>query len=203
MIIKIENKTIEFKTVQIEINNRNQVNIFQGNSRTLFYKLNKAILKTDDRLHNIAKTHMLKYKLYLDMTFGDFLLKLKKEDNNDYKLYLNKYGDGKFCNYKITNYHHDKGIYCYIIEDEIVYIGRSKKTFNERFKDYGKITPYNCLINGQATNCNINSKVNELNSITVGFYLMNNASSEGIEVLEKKIISQLKVNHNLWNIQTK
>jgi hypothetical protein len=33
--------------VQIEINNRNQVNIYQGNSRTLFYKLNKAILKTD------------------------------------------------------------------------------------------------------------------------------------------------------------
>jgi hypothetical protein len=201
MIINIENKTIEFKTIQIEIKDRNQENIFQGNNRTLYYKLNKAISKPTDRLHIIAKQQMEKYKLNLEMRFGDFLSKLKKEKNNDYKLYLNKYGDGKFCNYKITNYHYDKGIYCYIIEDRIVYIGRSKKTFSERFKDYGKITPYNCLIDGQATNCNINSKVNELKSITVGFYLMNYSSDKEIEDLEKKIINNLKNGQNLWNIQ--
>lgn len=135
------------------------------------------------------------------MSLGYFLITLKNESNPDYNHFLNKYGDGKFCEYSITKFQKDKGIYCYIVDEQIVYIGRSKKTFSERFKDYGKITPYNCLIDGQATNCNINSKVNQLNILKVGFYLMNDSSDKEIEQFEKKIINSLKKTHKLWNVQ--
>ena len=57
------------------------------------------------------------------------------------------------------------------------------------------------MIDGQATNCNINSKVNELESLTVGFYLMNDSSDEEIEQFEKKIINSLKKTYILWNVQ--
>jgi L-rhamnose mutarotase len=201
MRIIVDKKIIEFQTFEIEIIERNQKNNFQGNKRTLIYKLDKAICNQKDRLHRIANQQKEKYILYHQMQFGEFLLKLKNDGNKDYLLYLNKYGDNIFCNFKITNHHKDKGIYCYIIEDKIVYIGRSKKTFNERFKGYGKITPYKSLINGQSTNCNINSKVNELKSIKVGFYLMNNYSDIEIEELEKKIINYIKGGQNLWNVK--
>jgi hypothetical protein len=74
-------------------------------------------------------------------------------------------------------------------------------TFNERFRDYGKITPYKCLNDGQSTNCKINSKVNDIEKLKVGFYLMDNFSDKEIEVLEKEIINTLKETHNLWNHQ--
>lgn len=202
MKIKVDKTTIEFKTMTVQISNKNQGNIFKDNiKRNLDYRLEKALKNKKDGLHKNAKKLKLKYYSELKMSLGSFLIKLKNESNQDYKLFLNKYGDGRFCEYSITNFLNDKGIYCYIVENQITYVGRSKKTFHERFNDYGKITPYNCLIDGQATNCNINSKVNELESLTVGFYLMNDSSDEEIEQFEKKIINSLKNTHKLWNVQ--
>lgn len=201
MKIVLDNKRIEFEVLPVEIENRNQENIFKDNKKTLIYRLDKAMSNPKDRLNKIAKAQKDKYYDYHQMELGKFLLNLKEMGNEDYNLYLNKYGDRKFCNYKIDNFLNDKGIYCYIVENKIVYIGRSKKTFNERFNEYGKITPYNCLIDGQSTNCNINSRVNIIDSFNVGFYLMNNSSIDEIESFEKEIICQLKTTHDLWNIQ--
>ncbi len=202
MEITVDNQTIVFQTIKLEITNRNQINIFKDNNkRTLISRLDKAINNPKDRLHKIAFEIKNKYNSYHSMKLGEFLLKLKIEFNSDYKLFLNKYGDGKFCKYSINNFKNDKGIYCYILNKHIVYIGRSKKNFEKRFKDYGKITAYNCLIDGQATNCNINSKVNELESLNVGFYLMNNSTDQEIELFEKKIINELKDTNQLWNVQ--
>ena len=201
MKIKINDETISFEVIEIEIKNRNQENIFLGNKKTLEYKLQKAINKPKDRLHKIAKNQKMKYKDYLDVELGKFLMHLKEINNPDFRLYLNKYGDSKYCNYTISKFKNDKGIYCYIVDDQIVYVGRSKKTFAERFKDYGKITPYNCLIDGQVTNCNINSKVNNLEKLKAGFYIMNDSSDKEIESLEKRVINSLKGNGGLWNVQ--
>lgn len=202
MKISVDNETIEFKTLSVDIRNKNQENIFKDNiKRSLGYKLEKAAKNKKDRLHRKADELKHKYKSDLNECLGSFLTKLKSESNPDYKLFLNKYGDSKYCEYSITKFQNDKGIYCYIVDNKIIYIGRSKKTFGERFKDYGKITPYNCLVDGQATNCNINSKVNELKSLVVGFYLMNDSTDKEIERFEKKIINSLKKNHELWNVQ--
>jgi GR25 family glycosyltransferase involved in LPS biosynthesis len=201
MRITVKNEVIEFQIIDLEITNRDQENIFIGNKKTLLYRLNKAILNPKDYLHSIAQQQRDKYPMFHNMNLGEFIFILKSEGNLDYKLYLNKYGDKKYCNYSIRRFQNDKGIYCYIVEDRIIYVGRSKNTFIRRFKDYGNITPYNCLINGQATNCNINSRVNELDNIKVGFYLMNNSTNEQIEKLEQQIINTLKIEFDLWNIQ--
>ena len=202
MKIKVDNIVIEFNIINVSITNRNQNNLFKDNiRRTLKYYLDKAIINNKNRLHKYASSLKDKYSADLNSKLGEFLFKLKDESNNDYKLFLNRHGDELYCNYNITKYSNDKGIYCYIVDDKIVYIGRSKQTFSKRFKDYGKITPYNCLIDGQATNCNINSRVNSLDSLTVGFYIMNNSTDKEIEILEKKIINALKNDNDLWNIQ--
>ena len=201
MIINLNGRQIEFQTLDINIVERNIEHIFKDNKKAVLYKLDKAIANPKDRLHQIAKEHKIKYEGLLNLKLGEFLLKLKSEKNEDYLKYLNKYGDKKYCIYKIEKHEKDKGIYCYIIENEIVYIGRSKKNFKERFNEYGKITAYNCLIDGQATNCNINSKINELSSVKVGFHIMTNDSDEKITLLEKELLKNVQ---NLkWNIQKK
>ena len=202
MEIKINEKIIKFKVVNIKIKKRNIENIFKKNlNRNLNYRLDKALKSKSDRLHKIALELKQKYNQYLDTPLGLFLFELKNARNIDYKLFLNKYGDNLFCEFSISECQNDKGVYCYIVNDSIVYVGRSKKPFGKRFKDYGRITPYNCLIDGQATNCNINSKVNELDLLKVGFYSMNSSSDKEIEKIEIEIINAIKNDNNLWNIQ--
>jgi hypothetical protein len=206
MIIKTNEGEYLFEEIQLNIQKRNIENIFMDNKKTLGYKLNKALNNKKDSLHKIAVLQLIKYEQYLDLNFGVFLKVLKENNNDDYKLYLNKYGDLSYCEYKLNHFTNDKGLYCYIIENKVIYIGRSKKTFKERINEYGKITPYNCLIDGQATNCKINSIINELNSpsIKMGFYKMNNNKGEEISLLEKKVIKQLvESGYELINSQLK
>ena len=206
MIVKVnlEDLDVEFQLVKINLSNKNKIDVFGKNKKTLGYKLKKAIEKKSDRLHSIASLHLEKYKKFLNMDLGHFLQILKNENNQDYKLYLNKYGDLKYCEFKLTEYITDKGLYCYVVNNKIQYIGRSKKTFKERINEYGKITPYNCLIDGQATNCKVNAIINSLNteSVLIGFYVMNSSTDSEISSLEKKIIKYLNDNGNqLWNSQ--
>ena len=204
MIIKKNIKNYEFVEFDLIVSNRNQNNIFKNNLKSLGYRLEKASLNKKDRLHKLSKIHIEKYKLQLSLPLGEFILNLKSNGNPDYKLYLNKYGDKNYCEFSISDYESDKGLYCYVINDKITYIGRSKKTFKERFYEYGKITPYNCLIDGQATNCKINSLINDLSDskIKIGIYIMNEASDKEISLLEKEIIKELiNQGYSLWNKQ--
>ena len=202
MKIEVENKIIEFKIIEINLIKSDIENIFQDNKKKLRYTLEKAIADSKNRLHKIAKEHKIIYEKYLDFKLGDFLFQLKLENNQDYRKYLNKYGDNKYCIYKIEEFQTKRGIYCYILENKIVYIGRSKKTFKQRINEYGKITAYNCLIDGQATNCNINSKINELQNIQIGIHIMEENSDAEIMELEKLILKHGKLDL-IWNIQKK
>ncbi len=204
MKILIDNRDFMFLTTQLKVENKNQQNLFEGNKKTLGYKLKKAINNEKDRLHKISSSFYDKYQDKLDMSFGCFLKMLKDNNNPDYLFFLNKHGDLSYCDFMLENFKNDKGLYCFIINDEIKYIGRSKKTFKERINEYGKITPYNCLIDGQATNCKINSKINSLNNslIFIGFYLMNTSTDIEISDLEKKMIKSLNdEGYDLWNTQ--
>jgi len=80
---------------------------------------------------------------------------------------LNKYGSGAFCRFSI----HPKwsgvyGVYALYIDDILVYIGQAID-FAKRFNmGYGNISPKNCYIGGQSTNCKINKLI--LNSVKEG-----------------------------------
>ena len=87
-----------------------------------------------------------KYKSHLDKKLGDFLKHLKESNDSNYLCFLNKYGDNKFCKFNIYNHLNDKGIYCYIKNDKIKYIGRCTDNFKKRINHgYGKIHPKNCF----------------------------------------------------------
>jgi hypothetical protein len=201
MKIKLNDQIIEFDKIELKIQERNIESIFKDNKKKLRDKLDKAISNPENCLHRIAVQQKEKYKDYLNLNLGEFLMKLKEIGNKDYLLYLNKYGDKKYCFFKIDKHLKEKGIYCFIVDDKISYVGRSKKTFKERINEYGRITAYNCLKDGQATNCNINSKINDYSQVYIGFYLMSQASNEEIIELEKQIIRNQLENTELWNIQ--
>lgn len=136
-------------------------------------------------------------------------LNINLSDRLDPTRELHRYGQGPFCKFKIINHLKEKGLYCYVVNGDIKYIGKvtGKSTFGKRFNGgYGHISPYNCYkkenghSGGRLTNCHINSIVNKelLNGsdIYVGFYVMENDID--ISNLEKKLIED---KHPEWNIQ--
>lgn len=51
-----------------------------------------------------------------------------------------------------------KGLYSFVVDNTIKYIGRSHDPFYKRVNQgYGHISPKNCFRDGQSTNCRINS----------------------------------------------
>jgi len=81
---------------------------------------------------------------------------------NRRKLKTHDHGQKQFCHFKILNDDHtirEPGVYAITVDGETKYIGRCvnlKKRFNA---GYGQISPRNCFIGGQLTNCRINNLI--------------------------------------------
>ncbi|WP_217652918.1 GIY-YIG nuclease family protein [Flavisolibacter ginsengisoli] len=199
--ITASNCSVNFILVPIEISKRNVDNVFAHYSRrTLEETYEKARKKPTYCYNSVLKKHGDKYSKFFKQPLGHFIKHLKEQGNLDYKLYLNKYGDEKYCSYCINSYLKDKGLYCYYSEGQVKYVGRCKTSFKSRINgDYGSITSYNCLLDGQATNCHLNSIINSTASeIFLGIHEMSEKSSEEIEQLERTILSNKRFE---WNIQ--
>lgn len=116
------------------------------------------------KYRNIQDYIYTKYEKYLDYNLSDFLLELKDKNNSDYKLFLNAYGDLKYCRFKIVGNDliNSKGIYMYKVNNKIVYIGRCFDKCEKRINNgYANISPKNCYLDGQSTNCRINNLINK------------------------------------------
>ncbi|MBQ8984608.1 GIY-YIG nuclease family protein [Candidatus Saccharibacteria bacterium] len=90
------------------------------------------------------------------------VIKYHPQENyiNRKNLPLSKYGDGSFCHFTI-NAPSSSGVYLWIANEEIIYIGETQD-FAKRFNaGYGNISPRNCYIGGQNTNCKMNKVVME------------------------------------------
>jgi hypothetical protein len=197
MNLKINDQTIEFKLIPLTFKSKNISNIF-------YDKTNKTLKETFEH-HKYSRLKLLladKYKSHSDKKLGDFLKHLKETNDSNYKCFLNKYGDNNFCEFSIGDNLNDKGIYCYIKDDKIKYVGRCTDNFKKRINQgYGKIHPKNCFIDGQATNCHLNSLINseDKDNVRFGIYKMTDKSTEEIKELEKLILT---CNRYEWNIQT-
>ncbi len=87
--------------------------------------------------------------------------------NNQDNIPLNRYGKGPFCKFKITNeYKGRAGVYIIKINGEVKYIGECEDLSDRYNIGYGQISPRNCFIGGQPTNCKINAYI--LNSVKSG-----------------------------------
>ncbi len=122
---------------------------------------------------------------------------------------LHRFGQGPFCKFKINDHLNEKGLYCFVVNDVVKYIGKvtGNSSFGKRFNNgYGHISPYNCYqqenghSGGRLTNCHINSLVNQElikgSKIMVGFHVMDNDID--ISNLEEQLIRNTNPD---WNIQ--
>ena len=194
MKVAIENRVYKFKEVKLVIKKKNIQNVF-------FDKNNKTLAQTFDhhRYSILSKILKEKYRTRLQENLGDFLKSLKGAGDNNYLCFLNKYGDKTFCQFSIDKYLEDKGLYCFVVDGTIKYVGRCSDSFKKRINQgYGKINPKNCFIDGQATNCHVNSLINSKSDVKFGVYLMNDSSTQEIAELEKMMLT---CNRFEWNIK--
>lgn len=196
MRVNIENREYQFEEVKLDIQIKDIQNVF-------FNKNNKTLGETFDhhRYSRLSKILKEKYRTRLQENLGDFLKSLKAAGDKNYLCFLNKYGDEAFCEFSIDNYLEDKGLYCFIVDGSIKYVGRCSDSFKKRINQgYGKIHPKNCFIDGQATNCHVNSLINSKSNVKFGVYSMNDSSTQQIAELEKMMLT---CNRFEWNIQRK
>ena len=106
-------------------------------------------------------------------------------------LVLHKDGPGPFCKFR--------GVYIVTRNGNACYVGECvhlSKRFN---MGYGQISPRNCFVGGQSTNCRLNRRVLEAASRgeTVELWFV---ATENRESVEFSLISTLRPE---WNVQNK
>ena len=72
---------------------------------------------------------------------------------------LNKYGQGPFCKFKIPNRFNHSGVYAVIASTKVMYIGETINLSTRYNMGYGNISPRNCFLKGQETNCRLNNLI--------------------------------------------
>ncbi len=72
---------------------------------------------------------------------------------------LNRHGAGPFCKFKITNGRKVCGVYAITVEDRVKYIGECTDLSSRYNVGYGTISPRNCFVGGQETNCRLNNLI--------------------------------------------
>jgi len=165
-------------------------------------KNNKTVLETlkHKRYAKLKNEVLTKYPESLEKPLGLFLLELKRRKDVFYERFLNRYGDLIYSQFRIENssFLDSRGVYAYLVEDELKYIGRCKDSMRKRINQgYGKIYPKNCYVDGQTTNCHLNARIAaERNEVTLWFHEME--LEEEIESLEKALIREFQPP---WNIQ--
>jgi len=174
----------------------------------IFYKMNDKTLKQmlEKKKYLKLKEEVLsRYELFLNESFGKFLETLKKSHDKFYERFLNKYGDKKYCCFNMIKNNNDskKGLYAFWVDKKMVYIGRCKGKYNfdNRINlGYGKISPYNCLLDGQSTNCRVNKLIQKCleDKKKVELLVLPLLDDALIINAEKGLISKYQP---LWNVQ--
>lgn len=198
----ISNETINLENI---VFSKSRLTFEYFERDNIFAKLNnKTVLQTlqNKKYSKFRDIIFEKYSSFVNTNTGEFLLNLKNNNDSFYKKFLNLYGDNKYCKFYITDQEimNKKGIYLYKLGEEILYIGRCKDSFKKRINNgYGSISPKNCYLDGQSTNCHINSLINETGDCVELFIALFTSDSE-IEEIEKRLIQYFKPK---WNIALK
>ena len=71
----------------------------------------------------------------------------------------NKYGSGPFCKFNIPKDKALAGVYAIVSVGSLKYIGECKNLSSRYNNGYGNISPRNCFVGGQETNCRVNNLI--------------------------------------------
>jgi hypothetical protein len=107
-----------------------------------------------------------------------------------YSAAFNKHGDGEFCKFRIGVPKGLIGVYALVVGGSIRYIGECEDLGKRFDTGYGHISPRNCFIGGQSTNCKINRYVLELSKADKKVDLYFHKTEVRIAV-EKQLIASL------------
>ena len=111
---------------------------------------------------------------------------------------LNRHGHGPFCRFKTRGLPHVRGVYALAVDDDVVYAGMTDDLASRWSpQGYGLISPANCFVGGQSTNCRVNHEI--LLAVragsTVGIWFREEPNAERTE---QGLIRRL---NPAWNIQ--
>jgi len=180
--------------------------IFESDIKANLFALknNKTLGETvrAPRYQPLAAMVHARYPDSIQKPLGIFLLERKQAGDRIYKRFLNSYGDETYSRFFIlgADWLQRNGLYCYVLDEVVVYIGQSRDSFGKRINQgYGNISPKNCYLDGQATNCHINSLVT-LHRAEIKLFLSEVKDLSVIGGLEKKLI---QIYQPAWNIALK
>jgi len=167
-------------------------------------KNNKTVGETisERRYKPLAETIKTRFPDSLKRALGEFLLERKQAGDEIFSRFLNHYGDETYCRFYFQDslWAARNGLYFYMVGKDIVYFGQSKDSFGKRINHgYGNISPKNCYLDGQATNCHLNSLINQHKG-EVSLYLCGLNDLKAIDHLEKALIQTWQP---VWNIALK
>jgi len=174
----------------------------EGYEQNVFaQKNNKTVRQTlaDPKYSRFTQKVIRNYTSSLDTPLGEFLLQLKTDANPFYKEFLNPNGDSKYAVFTFTDprYIHAKGLYTFLVDGQVKYIGRCLDSFGKRINQgYGKIHPKNCYLDGQSTNCHLNALISRYRD-RVTLFVCPLTDDKEIEYLEKILIQKHRPE---WNI---
>ena len=194
MKIIIQDRNLIFTQIPLQFQHHDKVNLFSE-------KNNKTLAETleDRRYSSLSIETHRRYPNSLNKKLGDFLLELKLNGDNYYLRFLNEHGNKVYCDFSIatTPLSKAKGVYSFIIGEDIMYFGRSHDPFEKRLNQgYGHISPKNCYRDGQSTNCHINSLIAR-NSSDISFHVLPLDNDLEIDRLEKQLIILYRPK---WNV---
>lgn len=92
-------------------------------------------------------------------------------------------GSGPFCKFTIPKENNKEGVYAIVVSGIIKYIGECQNLSDRFNSGYGNISPRNCYVGGQSTNCKVNRKILESfkASENVQVYFLESISRKQIE----------------------
>lgn len=195
MKIIVQGHQLDFIQIPIIFHQLGIVDLFaQKNNKTLAETLSNR------RYASLSREVFCHYPNSLNEGLGTFLYKLKRSGDKFYLKFLNEYGDNVFCNFSIasTPLNRSKGVYSFTIGETIKYFGRSHDPFEKRLNQgYGHISPKNCYLDGQSTNCHVNSLLAKYVN-GVSFYVCALDDDFKIDFLERLLI---ELHTPEWNLQ--
>lgn len=187
---------LEFRRVRLIFDTEIQANRFALLKKTLGETV------CAPRYQSLAALIRARYPESIEKPLGTFLLERKQAGDGVYKRFLNRYGDETYSRFYLRDaeWLGRKGLYCYALGETIVYIGQSRDSFGKRINQgYGNISPKNCYLDGQATNCHINSLVTR-HRAEMRLFLSELKDLSRMDDLEKRLIQMFQP---VWNISLK
>lgn len=192
MILSALNRKLDFVPIKLVLRKNGVTNLFA-------FKNNKTVAETlvDKRYSRLLPEVCERYPDALGEKLGEFLYRLKMNGDKFYLRFLNPYGDNTYCDFAVTERSKSKGLYCFVVGNQLRYIGRSHDPFEKRFNQgYGHLSPKNCYRDGQATNCHLNSLIAQ-HWAQIACYVCPLENDDDIDALERALIRELQPE---WNI---